>query len=196
MEETIINEKLLLERARSGDLGSFSALVQAYQQRAIHTVYTIVGNYEDARDIAQESFVKAYKQFQSFREESRFYTWLYRILVNTSKDFLRKKKWGQAVSFWIGSQDEGDGETDPVARVESTARTAPEVLMDRELGARIFEALEKLPFRQRSVFSLRYLEGLSIEEIAESLAVSAGAVKANLWQAGEKMRKCLKGEKP
>ena len=196
MEEIAINEKALIERARGGDTDSFSALVRVYQERAIHAAYAIIGNFEDARDIAQDSFVKAYTSLESFKEQSKFYTWFYRILVNTSKDFLRKRKLRQLVPFWFGGLDEEEGGTDPVANVAAVTETAPQELMNRELGAQIFEALERLPFRQRSAFSLRYLEGLSLEEIAGSLGISVGAVKANLWQAGDKMRKYLKGVHP
>jgi RNA polymerase sigma-70 factor (ECF subfamily) len=196
VEKIIINEKTLIELARGGDASSFSALVQEYQERAIHTAYAMIGNFEDARDVAQDSFVKAYSQLGSFKEQSKFYTWFYRILANTCKDFLRKKKIRQVISFWVGGRDEEGEAADAVAQVRSAGKTAPEELIDRELGAQIREALEKLPFRQRSVFGLRYLEGLSLEEIAQDLGISVGAVKANLWQAGEKMRKNLKGAHP
>lgn len=195
MEVTALNEPAILEQARRGDLSSFSALVQAYQERAIHTAYAIVGNFEDARDIAQESFVKAYGEIRGFKEQSRFYTWFYRILVNTSKDFLRKKKVRRALSSWFGGHDAEEG-ADPAENAQAATKSALEELENRELGVQIFEAMERLPFRQRSIFGLRYLEGLSLEEIAASLGISTGAVKANLWQATEKMKKSLKGENP
>ncbi len=190
-ETTSDKEVLLVHQAQSGDIRSFSALVEIYQERAVHIAYSFLGNFEDARDIAQEAFVKAYESLQSFKAECRFYTWFYRILVNHCKDFLRKKKVRQHISFWF-HQDHKD-EEDPMAKIADHAKDALEQLENRELGCEISKALEKLPDQQRVSFSLRYLEGFSIEEIAESMGLSAGAVKAHLWQAGQKMRKFLSG---
>ena len=173
-------EETLVQQVREGDLRSFSALVELYQERAIHVAYSFLGNFEDARDVAQEAFVKAYQNFSRFDERSRFYTWFYRILVNGCKDFLRRKKGRPTASG-----------PDPVENIPASGRSARQELMDQELGMEIQKALDELPFQQRSVFTLRYLEGLKLEEIAESLNLSVGAVKAHLWQAGQKMRKRL-----
>lgn len=190
MEGTTGKEEELVLQARGGDLKSFSALVQSYQERAIRIAHSFVGNFEDARDMAQEAFVKAYENLDSFKEESRFYTWFYRILVNTCKDFLRKKKIRRYLSFWLNR--DGDGkDLDPVMNVETHAKNAAQELVNEELGAAITKALDRLPFQQRTAFSLRYLEELSLEEVSESMGVSVGAVKATLWQAGQKMQKFL-----
>ena len=185
-------EAVFIEEARGGNASSFSALVELYQERAVRTANSFVGNLEDARDIAQEAFVKAYENLSKFGGQSRFYTWFYRILVNTCKDFLRKKKIRQTFSFWLGPEQEEDS-LDPLSNVPDPSRNASENLLDRELGGSIMEALETLPTRQKSVFILRYLEGMSLNEIAETLSISLGAVKANLWQAGQKMKAILGG---
>ncbi len=187
-------ELTLIEAARKGDVRSFSALVEIYQERAVHSAYSFLGNYEDARDLAQEAFVKAYEGLGSFKAESRFYTWFYRILANTCKDFLRKKKLRQDLSFWF--HRDGDGESDPLENIAGHAKNALENVTNRELGDEIMKAVEKLPFQQRSAFNLRYLEGLSLDEIAAAMGLSLGAVKATLWQAGQKMRKFLVGFAP
>jgi len=189
-EESALNEKDLIAQARNGDLNSFSALVEIYQERVVHIANAFVGNFEDARDIAQEAFVKAYEHLSTFRGESRFYTWLYRIVVNLCKDFLRKRKRRQQFSFWFGRSEED--EVDPVLNVAGKGGDAAEALVNEELGVLIQEGLEKLPFRQKSAFALRYLEGLSLEEIAHSMNTSVGAVKANLWIAANKMKAWLK----
>ncbi len=186
---TISNEEVLIDQARGGDTRAFSALVGMYQERAVRTAYSFVGNFEDARDIAQEAFVKAYENLDKFKEESRFYTWFYRILANACKDHLRKKNVRKHLSFWTGRID--DDEPDPALNLPSTAKNAPEELINRELGEHIYKAMDKLPFQQRHAFVLRYLEGLSLEEIAEKMGLSLGAVKATLWQAGQKMKKSL-----
>ena len=190
MQDNKTNEEALVEQARRGDVQSFSALVELYQQRAVHAANGLVGNLEDARDAAQEAFVKAYENLDTFQGDSRFYTWFYRILMNCCKDFLRKKKIRQTFSFWFGKEE--DESLDPMANVPDDEPDASERLLSRELGTQIAHAMETLPFRQKSVFVLRYLEGLSLSEIAVTLGISIGAVKANLWQAGHKMQVFLK----
>lgn len=185
-----INEEALVSQAQGGSLEAFSSLVEMYQERAIHAANSFVGNFEDARDIAQDAFVKAYQNLARFEGQSRFYTWFYRILVNSCKDFLRKKKLRRTVSFW--TRDEKGDERDGSEAIVSPEATAVETALSRELGAKIHAALERLPFQQRSAFTLRYLEGLSMEEIAETMGLSVGAVKAHLWQGGQKMKKQLK----
>jgi RNA polymerase sigma-70 factor, ECF subfamily len=187
-----IEEKELIEKARRGDTDSFSALVESHQQRAIHAARSLVGNLEDARDLTQEAFVKAFRNLEGFKSESRFYTWFYRILMNTCKDFLRKKNLRRAFSFWGPAPAEE--ETDPLASVPDRSPNAASAMASRELGSALDAALEKLPFRQKSVFALRYLEGMSLDEIAESLGLTTGAVKAHLWQAGQKMKIFLKDQ--
>ncbi len=185
----IFNEETLLQSARNGDLRAFSGLVELYQERAVRVAYSFTGDYEDARDLAQEAFVKAYEKLGNFEGTSRFYTWFYRILANHCKDFLRKKKVRRLISLGLFKNEEG--ERDPVADVPAGSRGADEALLDAELGSKISQALEKLPFQQKSAFILRYLEGLSLQEVAESMDLSVGAVKAHLWHAAGKMKKML-----
>jgi RNA polymerase sigma-70 factor (ECF subfamily) len=186
------SEERFIREARSGSPASFSRLVEIYQERAVRAAYAFVGNFEDARDLAQEAFVKAYQNLADFREESRFYTWFYRILMNTCKDFLRKKNVRRHLFFWMGPRDGEEGEeSDPAADAVSTARTAREEAMDRELGGEIFKQMDRLPHQQRTAFTLRYLEGLSLEETALHMGLTVGAVKATLWQACQKMKKFL-----
>ena len=194
-QETVINfnETELVSQSLGGSLKAFSAIVEFYQERTIRLAYSFVGNWEDARDLAQEAFIKAYENLKSYKAESRFYTWLYRILVNKCKDFLRKKKVRGFISLWSAGPEEDESEESPEARVADSAPTALEELQRKELGERIHGVIQKLPFQQRSVFSLRYLEGLSLGEIAETMTLSTGAVKAHLWQAGQKFRKEMQG---
>lgn len=189
MEGVSFKEKELVRQAREGDIQAFALLVEKYQQRAIHIANSFVGNFEDARDAAQEAFVKAYEHLASFEEHSRFYTWFYRILVNTCKDFLRKKKFRNHFSLWLGNEE---GDLAIALDIPGKAKNAGEELMNREIGAELKKSIEKLPFQQKSVFVLRYLEGLKLEEISETLGVSVGAVKAHLWQATNKMKSMLK----
>lgn len=186
-EETAANPELLAARAREGSAAAFSKLVEMYEEKAIHTAYAFLGNMEDARDAAQEAFVKAYQALGSFKGSSRFSTWLVRIVINQCKDALRKKKSRGLFGLFPGK----DEEEDPVQKIESKMPDSQKQLMDREIGEAVHEAMEKLPFQQKSVFALRYIEGMSLEEIAEAMNLSTGAVKAHLWQAGQKMKKSL-----
>jgi len=183
-----VNEAELIEKAQGGDLRAFSLLVESYQERAVRVAYSILGNLEDARDEAQEAFVRAYEGLGRFRGGSRFYTWFYRILVNGCKDALRKRRMRGFFGLGTGRTRE---EADPLDAVASAEPDARRIVADRELGATIRLEIGKLPLRQRTAFTLRYLDGRSIEEIAETMELSTGAVKAHLWQAAEKMRRAL-----
>lgn len=186
-------ERELIEKARSGDVRAFSDLVKIHQERSIRTAFSFLGNWEDARDVAQESFVKAYQNLPHFKGGSKFSTWLYRILMNSCKDFLRKRKTRRQSQFVTGIQNEDGNSTSPFDSVASSERSALNLVMDQEITGAVYQALETLPFRQRSAFTLRYLENMSLHEIAESMALSEGAVKAHLWQAGRKMKESLAG---
>lgn len=177
-----LNERELISQSLGGSLKAFSAIVEFYQERAVRLAYSFVGNWEDARDLAQEAFIKAYENLGSFKAESRFYTWLYRILANGCKDFLRKKKVRGFLSLWEELPETPTSSPDPKAS-----------LRDKELGEKIHSAIQRLPFGQRTAFSLRYVDGLALEDIAESMELTVGAVKAHLWQAGQKVRKELGG---
>jgi len=181
-------ESELIRQAREGDLDAFTALVHKHEKRAIHIAYAFLGNFEDACDMAQEAFVKVYENLNRFKGQSLFSTWLYRIVANRCKDFLRKenlRKWG----LWIPRDRNRNKRS--LADQPVTRKKALKDLLDQELGAQIHEALEKLPLRQKSVFILRYLEGMRMEEIAQTENLTTGAVKAHLWQAGQKMKKSL-----
>ena len=189
------NEEILIQKAKQGNLQAFSLLIKMHQERAARTAYSFVGNREDAYDIAQEAFVKAYEALSKFKGGSKFSTWLYRIIANVSKDFLRKKN--VRAHLWINpGRSEEDSMPDAVTSAPSPAPDALYTLMSQELGVAIQQAMEELPFQQKSVFALRYLEGLSLDEIAEALELTTGAVKAHLWQAGQKMKKSMSAFMP
>lgn len=178
-------EKAWIAEARNGKVAAYTQLVERYQEAMIRLAFTFLGNWEDAREAAQDAFVKAYGALAHFRSESRFSTWLYRILANHCKDQLRKRKLRQHLIFW---QSKDADEPEPQAVTQSHAQRD---LLNDELGAGIQEAMQALPEQQRAVFSMRYFEDMRLEQIAEALQLSTGAVKAHLWQAGQKMKKRL-----
>ena len=186
----VLNETLLIEKAKKRDTSAFSVLVKRYQERMLHTAYSFMGNREDAREMAQDAFVKAYDSLAGFKGDSKFSTWLYRILANVCKDQLRKRtvRKNLAVRMRENDAEEKIRAEDKVASHYPDARGQ---MLNQELGSAIREAVEILPPQQRNAFTLRYLEGFSMAEIAETLKLSEGAVKAHLWQAAQKMQKQL-----
>ncbi len=179
----------LVARARRGDQNAFRQLVLAYQERIFVVVRSMVRNQEDARDIAQDVFIKAYASLGSFRGQSSFYTWLYRIAVNMAIDFRRKMD--RKPSSAYDDQREADGAEG--AFVPDARQFSPErALKDKELGRHIMEAVDQLPEEQRTAIILRELEGLSYKEIAEVMGCSQGTVMSRLFYGRKKLQERLK----
>jgi RNA polymerase sigma-70 factor (ECF subfamily) len=174
-------------RVRAGDREAFGSLVRRYQDK----VYSIVSNYvgagEDALDLTQEAFVKAYSQLPRFRGQSSFYTWLYRIAVNVSIDHKRRQATRRSLSLEqvveSGVQIEGEESLDPQQAAEISA-----------LGDTLRVALEALPARLRSVVLLHDVEGMTHQEIGEILGCSVGTAKSRLSRARAELRRRLQGK--
>ncbi len=165
----------LIQRCKEGDLEAFEMLVKKYQNQAVNIAYSLLGCRLDAEDAAQESFIKIYRNIGGFKEESKFFTWLYRIVVNTAYDFLRQKKHTP-----ISLDDDDIKYTLSVLPKETEFQSSQELLN---------AALAKLPFEYRSVLILREIEGVSYQEIAETLKISIGTVESRLFRG----RAMLKG---
>ena len=177
---------------REGDTTAYRGLVEKYQTRVYQLVYGMVRNQEDARDLTQDAFVKAYDNLHRFRLESSFYTWIYRIASNVAIDFLRKQKRRGTTEFdeQIAARD-GDGGIAEQHHQDSPSRT----LERKRLYARIMDAMQELPEDQRQVILLRELEGLSYKEIAAVMEVPEGTVMSRLYYARKKLQKLLAGER-
>lgn len=173
----------LVRSFRGGNESAFSAIVTRYQNRLFQVARSILGDDDDARDLSQEAFVKAYFHLKTFREESSLYTWLYRILYNLCISHLRRKK---IISFF--SFDHYDEQLE----FESDEPNPGEVCERRELMDAIMGAVETLPLRQRTVFTLRQMEGLTHGEIAKIMGITEGAVKASYFHAVRKLQSLLK----
>lgn len=174
-------DRLLVQRVQSGDVAAFNALVLKYQQRVFKLVSRYVRDREEALDVTQEVFVRAYKALGGFRGESAFYTWLYRIAVNAAKNAV-----GAASRNPVeGSLDVDDPE---LAEVQSklTDVSSPErQLYADELKRTINEAIQDLPAELRRAILLREIEGLSYEEIAEIMKCPVGTVRSRIFRARE-----------
>ena len=172
----------LVERCLGGDEEACEALVRRYQDRVFSLVYRIIGGTDQVEDIAQEAFLKAFRSLKSFRGGSSFYTWLYRITVNTALNALRSQGRRQEASL----EDLGGLEflVDPDAGpAESAAR--------RQLASRVREAIDQLDEQYRTIVYLRELEDLSYEEIAEVVELPVGTVKSRLFRARQHLKELL-----
>ncbi len=178
----------LLQAVLDGDGTAYQGLVEKYQSRVYSMVYGMLRNREDARDVTQEAFVKAYRNLSTFRLESSFYTWLYRIAMNLTIDFTRKRKRRERAGFDEGiATRDGDGGIAEVHHGDSPSRA----LERKQLFNRIMAAMEDLPEDQRQVILLREMEGLSYKEISEVMDIPEGTVMSRLFYARKKLQKML-----
>ena len=174
----------LVRRSKEGDTAAFGELVRRYQKTVFRIVLRMVKSTDDADDLTQDAFVRAHRGLGTFKEEFDFHPWLYRIAVNQAINFINKKKRQGAVD--IDDVPEGDLKQGPAP--ESPIQSASR----HELLSGLEEALEKLPEEQRAVFLLRVQEGLSYEEIAETMQTPKGTVMSRLARARTALRKYLK----
>jgi len=156
----------LIQRCKEGDLEAFEMLVKEYRNQAVNVAYSLLGCRAEGEDAAQEAFIKIYRGIGGFKEESKFSTWLYRIVVNTVYDFLRRKKHAP-----ISLED--------IKYEPSVLSKETEFQDSKEL---INEALTRLSFKYRSVLILREIEGLAYKEIAEVLKISIGTVESRVFR--------------
>ncbi len=171
----------LIERVKNGDKAACDLLVLKYQQRIINLVSRFVRNHSDALDVTQETFIKAYRALPNFRGDSAFYTWLYRIAVNTAKNHL-------AVQARRPAESEHD--IAEIEQIEGNSalkeHATPENLLQKdELQATIIRTIENLPDDLRSAITLREVEGLSYEEIATVMECPIGTVRSRIFRARE-----------
>jgi RNA polymerase sigma-70 factor (ECF subfamily) len=175
----------LIERARNGDREAFDLLVDLYKERAFSVAFGFTGNTEDAKDALQEAFVKAYIGVMNFRGSSSFYTWFYRILVNQCKDLLRKR--GIRKRVFSDPLPGSDGEEPAIEAVDTSPGPSDRVL-DLETRRLIGEAVDRLPAKQKSVFILRHIEGMKMDEIARVVGCSESTAKVHLFRAVRGLR--------
>jgi len=178
----------LVRRVQAGDQTAFNLLVLKYQHRVLKLVGRFVNDAAEAEDVAQEAFLKAYRALASFRGDSAFYTWLYRIAINTAKNALVSQR-RRPVDFDLDLQD--PEQYDRHARLKESD-TPEGVLLTEEIRAVVEEAMEQLPEDLRTAIVLRELEGLSYEEIAEAMDCPVGTVRSRIFRAREAIDKKLK----
>ncbi len=178
-------DALLVDRAKRGDVRAFEMLVVKYQRRIERLIARMVRDTDLVQDIAQESFIRAYRALPQFRGESAFYTWLYRIAVNTAKKALVDLKRDLLVSETsLAGQEDGD-ETSRVENELSDGETPEALLASKEVAQAVNSAIEALSEDLRQAITLREIEGLSYEEIAEVMNCPIGTVRSRIFRARE-----------
>ena len=188
VSEPVSDELALVQAAKGGDVGAFEELVKRYDRNVFRIAQHITQNREDAEDVVQDAFLKAYGNLHQFQGQSKFYTWLVRIAVNESLMRLRRRRTGKMVSI-----DE-DVETDEGSMPRDLADWGPDpeqMYGQSELAEILRKTIQGLPPGFRVVFTLRDVEGLSTDETAEALGLSVPAVKSRLLRARLQLRERL-----
>ncbi|TCO80428.1 RNA polymerase RpoE-like sigma-24 subunit [Plasticicumulans lactativorans] len=180
MGESLADHELVL-RVQQGDKRAFDVLVLKYQFKIVKLISRYVHDPSEAMDVAQEAFIKAYRALPSFRGESAFYTWLYRIAINTAKNYLvaqGRRPPGSDIDATEAEQFDG-------ATLLKEHDTPERLLLRDEIEATVFRAIESLPDDLRTAITLREIEGLSYEEIAQAMGCPIGTVRSRIFRARE-----------
>ncbi len=185
MTEQSDADALLVERAKRGDVGAFEMLVVKYQRRIERLISRMVRDTDLVQDIAQETFIRAYRALPQFRGESAFYTWLYRIAVNSAKKALMELKRDPLVSESAMVSTEDGEEPSRVENELSDGSTPESLLASKEIAATVNAAIESLSEDLRQAIVLREIEGLSYEEIADVMNCPIGTVRSRIFRARE-----------
>jgi RNA polymerase sigma-70 factor, ECF subfamily len=183
-----VTDQQLVERVQRGDKKAYDLLVLKYQQRIVNLVSRFVRNPADALDVTQDAFIKAYRALPNFRGESAFYTWMYRIAVNTAKNYLAvQSRRPQDINQDIADIEQIEGEN-----ALKEYATPEHLLLRDEIQQTVIRAIEELPEDLRIAISLREIEGLSYEDIAAAMDCPIGTVRSRIFRAREAIDKQLK----
>ncbi len=182
----------LVQRAKTGDQRAFKALVERYQRKVYSVALGMLKDREEARDAAQEAFIKVYKYIEHFKGDSSFYTWLYRITVNISIDMMRKRGSAKGPHFEFDETIANDTTEANIGALGTRLGTNPQKSMLRkELAEKIQAALAEVPENHRAILLLREIEGMSYEDLARTLGIPKGTVMSRLFHARLKVQKIL-----
>ena len=186
-----VSELDLVRRCQAGDTEAFDELVTRYRTRVFSMIYNMVHNEQDAWDLAQDSFLKAWKSIKRFRGRSSFYTWIYRIVMNVTIDWLRKKQVkGAGKEFDDAIQLK---EIDPASKTVPKTEALPHQMMQRdEIRARIENAIAQLSAEHRAVILMKEIDDMQYHDIADTLGCSIGTVMSRLFYARKKLQSLLK----
>ncbi|MDP9001643.1 MAG: sigma-70 family RNA polymerase sigma factor [Myxococcota bacterium] len=185
------DDRVLIEKARAGDMGAFRGLVERHQRRAFALALTLVRDENDAREVVQDAFLRVFKSLSTFQGDSSFFTWLYRIVTNLSIDLMRKPgRQTRDIESIAPEQEDGADVDFPVFGVLDGSDPS-DVVRRREIAARLQTALDGLPSYHRAVIVMRELEGLSYDEMAQAMGVTKGTIMSRLFHARQKLQRAL-----
>jgi len=185
-----VDDTILIRRAQQGDTAAFEELVRNYDRSVLRLTMRLTDSTEDAQDIYQDTFIRAYRNIGKFRFECSFYTWIYRIAMNLCSDYLRRKEVRDRYAYSERYSGENDGREETILdrASEQRAGASPERdALNEELKKQILSALNKLSARERIVFELRHYEGLKLQTVAAILSTSENTVKNTLFRATHKL---------
>jgi RNA polymerase sigma-70 factor (ECF subfamily) len=186
------NDPGLVTRTRAGDTDAFRVLVERHSRPLFRLAYRMTGNQQDAEDVVQDSFLRAYKQLGRFDERASFGTWLYRIAVNCSLDLVRSRKRRNELPPRVRRVPPADsGADDPTLALPSHDPGPDRLAMSGEVGDRVAAAMTELSTSERTAFVLRHFEGMCIEEVSRVLGCQSGAAKHSVFRAVQKLRRAL-----
>lgn len=186
---TASEDQLLVERVQSGDVAAFDVLVRKYRERLYGIIYNLTSNREDAADLTQDAFIKAFSSINRFKGKSAFFTWLYRIGVNTALSHLKRNRFRRFFSL-EHIQDEGSNAQ--VLETLAAKHKSEKGALLNELQEKLNEAMQKLSPKHRTVVVLFEIEGLSHQEIADIVGCSVGTVRSRLHYAKQQLQADLK----
>lgn len=184
-------DRALIEQAQRGDRAAFRQLVDRYERRAVLLAMAIVHDENDARELAQEAFLRVYKHLDDFNRTSTFFTWLYRIITNLGIDFLRRPshRYVAADVDQADAEQDEDADTPLISRMEGA--NPVDAVRRKEIASRIQAALDLLPSYHRAAIVMREIDGLSYDEMAVAAGVSKGTIMSRLFHARQKLQRAL-----
>ena len=180
---TEVSEKKIIEKVLGGDANAFEELVLKYEKTVYNLALRMVGDRDDAFDMTQEAFIKAYGSLSSFRGDSKFSVWIYRIATNVCLDFLRSKSRKQQVSLTVSDDDDEDAQLD----IPDPSSAPEQQLMQKMSMQSVEEGLKTLPDKQRQILVMRELGGMSYAEIGKALSLEEGTVKSRIFRARKRL---------
>ncbi len=186
-----LSDSVAVEQARAGDSGAFRILVERHSRNLFRLAFRMTGHQQDAEDVVQETFLRAYRQLSKFDERASFGTWLYRIAANYSLDLIRSRKRRGALTEAPADARDNEGAPDPMQSLPDPAPTPERLTLSGEVGEKVAAVLDGLSEMERTAFVLRHYEGMCIDDIGRTLGVQPNAAKHSIFRAVQKMRRAL-----
>jgi RNA polymerase sigma-70 factor (ECF subfamily) len=181
-----LTDSVAVAQARDGDSSAFRVLVERHSRNLFRLAYRMTGHQEDAEDVVQETFLRAYRQLAKFDDRASFGTWLYRIAANCSLDLIRARKRRSE-----NQESPEEGALDPIQSLPDAAPTPERLALSSEVERRLAGALDDLSEMERAAFVLRHYEGMCIDDISRTLGVQPNAAKHSVFRAVQKLRRAL-----